>query len=207
MGGQERHTHTKGTVRRESFMDEHYNTIKPDTARCYMCRRYGNRYIKQPKSIWLINIFSNGWRSSSSICWTWPSWTVESNGAKQYRQCRKVWVASSYKRKASLAATKADITLHQEQNIPNLATMNDEQDISMWTPTWKCVSLFWGMPPETLTVNSTIAEVKWILSWWFLKQTQVKQYIVPSFVEYDLCCHVCQIWHFFYCMSFNKSMI
>ena len=125
MGGQERHTHTRGTVRRESFMDEHCNTIKPDTARCYMCRRYGNRYIKQPKSIWLINILSNGWRSSSSTCWNWPSLTVGSNDAKQYRQCRKVWVTSSYKRKASLAATKADITLHLEQNIPNLATMND----------------------------------------------------------------------------------
>jgi hypothetical protein len=80
-----------------------------------MCRTYGSRYIKQPKAIWLINILSNGWRSSSSICRTWPSWTVGLNGAKQHRQCRKVWVASSYKTWASLAATKADITLHQEQ--------------------------------------------------------------------------------------------
>jgi len=37
------------------------------------------------------------------------------NGAKQHRQCREVWVASSCKRLASLAATKEDITLHQEQ--------------------------------------------------------------------------------------------
>jgi hypothetical protein len=51
MGGQERHIHTKCTIRRGSFMDEHYNTLKPDAARCYMCRRYDNRYIKQPKAI------------------------------------------------------------------------------------------------------------------------------------------------------------
>jgi len=57
--------------------------------------------------------------------------------------------------------------------------MNDDEDISMQTATWKCVSLFWGMPPEIFSVNSTIAEEMWILSWWFLKQTQVKQYILP----------------------------
>jgi hypothetical protein len=46
-----RHILTKCTIRRGSFMDEHYTTIKTDNAGCYMCRTYGSRYIKQPKAI------------------------------------------------------------------------------------------------------------------------------------------------------------